>query len=250
VTNVAIYSAIYGDYEASVKPIVGSGAAAFMFTDNPKIAEQCEPAGWRPVLTEAPYAHFEANPANGDPAVVRPMLAHKFWKTHPREAFWTVEMNPDVSIWLDGSMELVLMRTEFASRCLAALGDDDWSVMPHPWRNCIFDEAVYSSTLIFRYNPAAMMRQHDAYLEAGHPRGWGLFATGNMVRRHTDAVQAVGQDWWLENLMWSHQDQISLPFMFAKHTQSIGWAGQCLGPLKWNANLPWGEFWKLHPHGA
>ncbi|HET6482086.1 MAG TPA: hypothetical protein VFG35_18930, partial [Actinoplanes sp.] len=137
---------------------------------------------------------------------------------------------------------------ELLDRCLAALGDDDWSVMRHPWRNCVFDEATYSATLVTRYDSAAMMRQHDRYLSDvwNHPRGWGLFATGNMVRRHTNTVWCLGEEWWGHNQTFSHQDQISLPVLFRTYAE-----GDHIGPrLRWNANLPWGEMWHLHPHGC
>lgn len=258
--RVAVYSAIYGDYEATAKPLPpGLPCPAVMFTDQAEIARSALNGGWRTVLSKAPYEHFEANPANGDPEVVRPMLAHKFWKTHPVEAMWTAAnevpswpVATDVSIWLDGSMEISVDGQTFVDRCVAALGEDDWSVMPHPWRNCIFDEAVYSSTLIFRYDGAAMMRQHDRYADPpwSHPRGWGLFATGHMVRRHNGVVRALGQDWWFHNINYSHQDQLSLPPLM-RHYADPETAG--LGhdrAIRWNCNLPWGELWHLHPHGA
>lgn len=250
--RVAIYSAIYGDYEATAKRLPPDlDVPAIMFTDQARIVESGIEAGWKVMVTTAPYGQFRANPANGDPAIVAPMLAHKFWKTHPREAFWSIEgefgvEEPDVSIWLDGSMEINVPGSVFVDLNLLALGDDDWSVMRHPWRSCVFDEAVYSSTLIYRYDGPAMMRQHDAYLEAGHPRGWGLFATGHMVRRHTPLVAEIGVDWWAQNLVYSHQDQLSLPFLFWKYGQSPDRGHD----LRWNTSLPWAQMWNLHPHGA
>lgn len=240
--RVAVYSAIYGSYEATAKRLPPDlPCPAFMFTDRADLPGQAMKAGWSVVESRAPYSKFTPNPANGDPEIVRPMLAHKFWKTHPAEAMAVVGCDADITIWLDGSMEIKVGGQEFVDRCLAALGDDDWSVMRHPWRACLFEEAVYSSTLIFRYDPAAMMRQHDHYLEAGHPRDWGLFATGHMVRRQNELVEIAGEEWWDENLTWSHQDQISLPWIF----QEFG-TDQA---LKWNADLPWGELWHLRAHG-
>jgi hypothetical protein len=248
--RVAIYSSIMGGYEATAKPLPHDlPCPAYMFTDRTDLARQCRSAGWRPIVSNGPYGHFEPDPANGDPAVVRPMLAHKYWKTHPVEAMETAEQhNVDVSVWMDGSMQVGgrLPGQEFVDRCLGALGDDDWSLMRHPWRSCIYDEAVYSSTLIYRYDSAAMMRQHDHYRDGwAHPSHWGLFATGMMVRRHTKAVTELGEAWWWHNLKWSHQDQISLPVL-------IRTASGARDDFRWNANLPWlldGGV-ELHPHGA
>lgn len=252
--KVAIYSSIMGDYEATAKPLPPDlDVPAIMFTDNPRIVEQAPAAGWTVVETSWPYELFEANPANGDPAITRPMLAHKYWKTHPAEAMRFAGM-PDVeaSIWLDGSMQIRGGGSEFVANNLAALGDDDWSLMSHPWRRCVFDEAVYSSTLIFRYDSAAMMRQHDRYLKQGHPRGWGLFATGHMVRRHSHAANELGRHWWNHNVEFSHQDQISLPVLMrwyedpATHEEYVPGARH----VRWNTNVPWWTWTDLHPHGA
>jgi hypothetical protein len=252
-TNVVVYSAIYGNYEATAKPLPPDlPCPAIMFTDRADLATQAERVGWTAALHQSIYDQFIVDPANGDPAVTRPMLAHKWWKTHPIESdqvadkMRLVDQVADVSIWLDGSMQIKVSGPEFVDRCLAALGEDDWSLMRHPWRSCVFEEAVYSSTLIYRYDSAAMMRQHDAYLQAEHPRNWGLFATGHMVRRHTETVHAIGEDWWAHNLAFSHQDQLSLPFLIHKYENC---PDERFRP-RWNANLPWGELWTLHPHGA
>lgn len=245
--NVAVYSAIYGGYERVAQPLPADlPCPAFMFTDSFEIAEQAETVGWY-ASVGPPAEEFDVDPANGDPAITRPMLEHKYWKTHPIEAMrrpWRTggDDDVDVSIWLDGNMRINVSGEEFVKRCLAALGDDDWSVMRHPWRDCIFDEAVYSSTLIYRYDGAAMLRQHDHYLAVGHPRHGGLLASGHMVRRHTPLVEQAGNRWWVENLTWSHQDQISLPFILRQ--------AEIFEGLRWNAGLPWGGMWDLLPHGC
>ncbi len=257
--KVGIYSAIYGPYEATAKPLPPDAphVIAHMFTDRDDLAEQARAVGWHAIVDRGPYRRFDLLVANGDPTIVEPMLAHKWWKTHPVEAMASAWLSnpggaPDVTIWLDGSMEIKGTREGFVEKCLAALGDDDWSVMRHPWRKCVYDEAVYSSTLIHRYDPAAMMRQHDHYLEQGHPRGWGLFATGNMIRRQSSVVADVGHHWWGHNVNHSHQDQLSLPVLFRWYEDPITHARFVPGAtrLRWNANLPWGELWELHPHGA
>jgi hypothetical protein len=242
--RVALLSAVYGGYEGTPKRVPADlPVPAVMFTDSRDFARAAAAVGWIPAVIKPPVS-FEVNPANGDPAVVRPMLEHKYWKTHPQVAMSCVGLAADVdtTIWLDGSMEINCSGQSFVDRNLAALGDDDWSAMAHPWRRCVFAEAVYSSTLVFRYDSAAMLRQHDHYLEMGHPRGWGLFATGHMVRRHTAQVAALGERWWQHNLIWSHQDQLSLPVLMRRAAE--------LGELRHNTNLPWAGSWELHPHGA
>lgn len=241
--TVAIYSAIYGDYEATAKRLpVDLDVPAIMLTDNEQIAERAPHAGWTVVFDASVHGYFEDDPTKGDPAITRPMLAHKWWKTHPGDAMAAAGLpDVDVTIWLDGSMEILLPGPEFVVRNLAALGDDDWACVPHPARSCIYPEAAYSATLTWRYDGPAITRQAEFYRNVvGHPANWGLFATGHCVRRHTDAVLEVGRRWWDECVNWSHQDQLSLPVLFEIYSRRI----------RWNANLPWHEWWKLHPHGA
>lgn len=247
--RVAIYSAIYGSYEATAKPLPADlPYPAFLLTDSEVLAHSAVQMGWCTSAVRTP--DFEVDPANGDPAITRPMLEHKYWKTHPIEAMEAMSWDEpvDISIWLDGNMQINGSGQAFVDRCLAALGDDDWSVMRHPFRNCVYAEAEYTATVCaFRYDAAAIRRQVAAYEQPpwSHPRGWGLPATGHMVRRQTPIVQAAGEAWWALNLRHSHQDQISLPVVFRE------FAAPEPGPaLRFNYNLPWGELWELHPHGS
>lgn len=257
-TRVAVYTAIFGGYEATAQPLpadLHKVATAHLFTDSDEIFDQARAVGWHGVWTKHAYGLFEPNPANGDPAITRPMLAHKWYKTHPVAAMESAWMSnpegmPDVSIWLDGNMRIKVGGVEFVERCLAALGPDDWSAMRHPWRNCIYTEAEYTATVCaWRYDAAAIRRQAAAYEAAGYPRGAGLQATGFMVRRHTPLVEAIGEAWWQENLTWSHQDQISLPFVLG-HARDNGATAFLDRGFGYNEDLPWGELWDLLPHGS
>lgn len=169
----------------------------------------------------------------GEPSITAPMLAHKYWKCHPATALPDV----DISMWIDGSMEVITQ--DYVKLCLEALGDDDWSLVPHPARNCIYPEASYSATLTWRYDPVSITAQAEFY-KSFHPKGWGLFATGANVRRHTPEVLELSHQWWNECLNWSHQDQLSLPVLLRLAE----------GKVKWNKNLPWFQWWHLHEHGS
>lgn len=242
--KLALYSAIFGKYEATAKLLPADiGIPAIMYTDNPTIADQAPAAGWRVVFDESVYERFQANPANGDPAITVPMLAHKYWKTHPLEAMKAAGLDVDASIWIDGNMQITSMPgVEWVARNVAALGDDDWSLMAHPWRDCVYTEQAYTAAVCWgRYSVEAMARQIAAIEASGHPRGWGLFATGHMIRRHVDAVVATCNVWWDHNVEYSHQDQLSLPPLVRIATE--------MRELRWNTNLPWG-LWTLHQHGG
>jgi len=224
--RIGLYTAVYGGYETP-KPI-SLGIPCVMYTDSEEVAEKAEVIGW----TVKVVKHYVTT-LRGAPSVVGPMLAHKWWKTHPHEAL----PDADVSLWIDGSMELTV--GDYVERAIAALQEDDWACVPHPARNCIYPEARFSATLA-RYDAPSILAQARFYQEVvGHPVSWGLVATGANVRRHTDSVIELSEQWWQECINWSHQDQLSLPVLFRLSE----------GKVKWNMNLPWHQWWHLHQHG-
>jgi len=213
--KVGIYTAVYGGYETPKK--LPDNLEGVLYTDNPDLVA---PSNWDVRVRNMEHV------APGDP-----MMQHKWWKTHPEDAMPGV----DVSLWIDGSMEVTT--GDYVERCVAALGGDDWATVRHPHRFCIYPEAAFSATLA-RYFGQPILQQADFYRTIGHPADWGLHATGSNARRHTDLVLEISDLWWEECVRWSHQDQLSLPVLFRLRPE-----------LKWNYNIPWFDWWYLHPHG-
>lgn len=228
--NVALYTAIYGPYERTVRRARVS-CPAYFYTDTQAMADAAAAAGWQPRIV--PHS---VTTLNGAIATVEPMLNHKWWKTHPELGC----PGADVSLWIDGSMEILV--DDYVERCLALLGEDDWAMMPHPERDCALLEAEYSAVLHWRYDPPTLLRQLAHYRDVvGHPPHWGLPASGRNVRRHTPEVLAMCADWWGHNLEWSHQDQVSLPVLMREYE----------GKVRFNYRLPWYDGTVgLHEHGT
>jgi hypothetical protein len=225
--RIGLYTAIYGESDW-VKPVPDIDCPCFLYTDSYQTAQQAMNQGWNVEIV----AHGIAT-LKGEPRIVAPMMAHKWWKTHPELALPGV----DVSLWIDGSMEVITQ--DYVKLCLEALGDDDWACVPHPVRHCIYPEADFSATLTWRYDGPSILAQRDHYRQF-HPANWGLFATGANARRHTDEVVKLSHNWWDECINWSHQDQISLPVLLRLYD----------GRVKWNQHLPWFQWWHLHEHGS
>ena len=210
--KVVVYSALYGGYEPP-RWLPDLGVQALMFTDDVNLLVP----GWT----------VRYDPL---PDVETPMLAAKYWKCHPHDA----APHADVSLWLDASM--TVHAEDYVDLCLAALGDDDWAMVKHPVRDCVFDEADFSLTMP-RYAGTRIREQMQVY-RAWHPAHWGLFANGANARRHTPSVKWLGLQWWWECHNWSYQDQLSLPVL-------VRLAGD---DLKWNTNIPWGQWWTAGLH--
>jgi hypothetical protein len=226
-TRVSLYTAIYGKYD-SVKPVPPLlGVPALLYTDNLATADDAHDKGWTPFVVPHSVATL-----NGAPGITQPMMSHKWWKTHPEKG----APDADVSIWIDGSMEII--HPDFVLATLDALGEDDWALMPHPERHCIYPEAELSANLHWRYD-AVSIREQAHHYESFHPAGWGLVATGFCARRHTEQVLKLSHHWWEECLLWSHQDQLSLPVLLRLFE----------GKVRFNWNLPWHKWWILHGHG-
>lgn len=220
--KVALTSAIYGGYDRP-KQLPGDLEleAAFLFTDSEKTRQEAEEAGWTGIL----------DPMEDLPT---PMLRAKWWKTHPLSA----APGYDVSIWLDGSMTIVV--GDFVQKCLQALGDDDISMTPHPERNCIYPEAELTASLA-RYGDCDPRRQVEHYRQMlSWPVNAGLMASGAATRRHNELVRQWGEFWWDECVNWTYQDQLSLPVI----THIMAERG-----LRWNKNMPWFQWWHLTGHG-
>ena len=241
-----VYSAIYGGYDEPKPLPAGLDCPAVMFTDSEDTAAAAGDLGWLPFVVRHGIAT-----RNGNPAKTGPMLAHKYWKTHPVRALTAVGYTEDqcclrVALWVDGS--LAIQTPDYGARCLRALGRDDIALTPHPWRDCAIAEGEYSATLP-RYRGTGVDAQTRFYADhVGHPRGWGLFASGAIAWRITGSVEEFGEYWWKECLTWSHQDQVSLPVMLRLMEK-----GQLPGvdqKLRWNSNLPWEQWWHLNHHAV
>ena len=191
-SNVAILSAVYDHYD-ELKPVLPQSGVEVdwvFVTDDPVIGAKETFRGWRVVYEPHPGVH--------------PNRAAK----HPKYEPWKYTDVP-VSLWVDASFRIVSDR--FAAEATAGLTDDEpIAQFVHPWRDCLFAEARESAGLA-KYAGEPVLEQAEHY-RGFHPEGWGLWATGVIARRHTDAVRDLGMGWLDETYRWSFQDQISQPF--------------------------------------
>lgn len=206
--SAVVYTAIAGGYDELKQPVAQDTDCEFVcFTD---AAGPARVGAWRMV-------RFEADPK------VHPRLRAKFkilsheyfrdgrWKL----SFWSFARRLDVSIWVDGSLAIESPR--FVSDMRARLGDGEWAMFAHPDRDCIYEEAELSATLP-KYQGLPIREQVEAY-RGLVPAHSGLFACGIIVRREpvSDRLRAAAQSWWEENVKWTYQDQLSLPYVWQKH---------------------------------
>lgn len=112
------------------------------------------------------------------------------------------------TIWLDASYRV--FSPLFAAQALACAKPIAQFV--HPWRDCIYEEGDFSRTLgKYRDEGATIHAQLREYDSIGHPRKWGLWATGVIARKHTEEIDLMGHQWLREIRRHSFQDQLSEP---------------------------------------
>lgn len=183
--DIAIVTAVYDAYD-TVKPVLAQAGVEvewILVTDS----EPADVKGWRVVVEPRPD--------------VPPNRAAKAAKFEP----WKYTDAP-ASIWIDASFRVV--SPDFAAAAIALAKPIAQFV--HPWRDCLFAEAVEIAAL--GMDPEGVAGWQTArYREAGHPVGWGLWASGVIARRHTAAVRRMGAAWAREVGAGSARDQVSQP---------------------------------------
>jgi hypothetical protein len=185
--DVAIVTAVYDAYD-TVKPVLAQAGADVewvLVTDS----EPADAKGWRVVVEPRPD--------------VPPNRAAKAAKFEP----WKYTDAP-ASIWIDASFRVVSQ--DFAAEVVELAKPIAQFV--HPWRDCLYAEAVEIAALGKDPDGVAAW-QTKRYREAGHPTGWGLWASGVIARRHTAAVKRMGAAWAREVESGSARDQVSQPFV-------------------------------------
>jgi Protein of unknown function (DUF616) len=209
--TAVVYTAIAGGYDELKQPVAQDAAVEFVcFTD----ADWPQRVGaWRIAPLNAESGQHPRLSAK------RPkILSHEFfpqgrWKAP--SSLWPFARKFDLSIWIDGSIEI--RSPSFVSDMRQRLGEADWAMFVHPDRDCIYEEAELSLTLP-KYQGLPIREQVASYRTSVEPHA-GLYACGVVVRREpaSELLQAATQSWWDENVRWTYQDQLSLPYVWSKH---------------------------------
>lgn len=199
--RVAVYTTIFGNYD-HLKPIPKQITQAdyFCITDDAIVSQTCIPDSekWEIVEVKTPRTDLH------------PRMRAKFFKAFP----WEVEQlrGYEVVIFIDGSIQI--QSPDFIGYCVSHL-KNDILMFNHPQRNCIYEEASHSRTMI-KYQTEDLENQ-VAYYRKFHPEKSGLWACGIIVRRPTERIRAAMMSWFHENIKFTWQDQISMPVILRIH---------------------------------
>lgn len=157
------------------------------------------------------------------------------FKSNP---FW-FRRRYDLSIWIDGSLQI--KSSSFVRDMRQYVYDAPWAMFSHPDRDCIYDEAVVSAAMR-KYRNLPLFEQVESYRSAVPPHS-GLYACTIIVRKEPIPAELsdVNRRWYQENLKWTYQDQLSLPYVL-RNTDSL------LHPARIKESLWHNQWFNFLPH--
>ena len=116
----------------------------------------------------------------------------------------------DLTIWIDGNMLLNGDPLQHLPMILSHPAD--MALVIHPMRNCVYEEAKVIKKLRKDTNYTRLTSQIQEMKNYAYPARQGLYESGFMIRVNNDRVNPVMNRWWQQVLLYSHRDQLSLPY--------------------------------------
>lgn len=192
--KTAVYTSVVGDYDYLGQHLFQDGVDYLFYTDGKSQPLQSE---WKvKMLPDIYHLH--------------PRRVAKLPKTNPH--FFSDLSSYKYTIWIDGGMEII--SENFVTQLLSYLGDG-LLLSPHfDMRDCAYGEATIRPA---KYASEPMDEQVNFYRADGFPTNQGLYEGGIIARdMDNNRVRELGQMWYIHNLIFSYQDQISLPYCLWK----------------------------------
>jgi hypothetical protein len=118
------------------------------------------------------------------------------------------------------------------------LGTNEIILFKHPERNNVESE-VNVSMKIPKYQHYDLSGQLRYLQSCGFKDDFGLFAGGIIGRVHNENVKSFGNEWLAQNLLYSPQDQVCLPYLLQKYEIKHTTVNEDLwgGPFSWVKHL-------------
>ena len=189
VVKKVVYTAIYGNYDQPLKPIVDNPEwDHILFTDNSTLDSNI----WQKVIMKP----------------TRPFLQSRYVKLLYHS---TIINKYDLILWIDANILIRCDLNEFAEK-----NPEEFVLLKHPDRDNIAEEARVCIKLK-KDHASKINNQVEKYRKVGYKFDNGLAATGIMLRRNTDNVKQFCLKWWEELASGSIRDQLSFNYVLWKH---------------------------------
>jgi hypothetical protein len=219
--RVAIITSIYGNYDdLKIQNIKNKDLIDwYCFTDNKGVKSDT----WKIIntpyhLLNEKYEHknyknsFSTLVKNENSKKTLNMMSAKYYKMKGHEI--DILKNYEYFIWMDGSL---FLRDNFITN-IYELIKKNYNLInfKHTKRNNIKDE-IDASLFMGKYNSQNLTEQYNEYILSGFPDNIGLTENTMSVRKNTETINKLYDDWWLHNLKYSFQDQVSYPYVIWKN---------------------------------
>jgi hypothetical protein len=135
-----------------------------------------------------------------------PRLAAKMYKVLPHHF---LPEDTQWSIWVDGNITLNVSPGWLIKQTYPR----EIGVFKHGERQCLYEEGRFCKK-IGKGNPGKIDEQLIRYKEMGFPKDSGLWFCGVLVRKHTERIRRLNEEWWGHICRYSQRDQISFPVVF------------------------------------
>jgi hypothetical protein len=211
--RVCVYTAIYGGYDPLREQAAQSVPTDFVcFTDSADLT------------VSPPWIVVH----NQDRQALHPRMRAKYFKILSHQVFPNGTLDRtivapalhedkyDYLIWVDGSVQI--KSPTFVEKIISHIPERGWTMLRHPDRDCIYDEAGASlREHPTKYGHLPIVEQVESYRSEGYPEHNGLMANTIIGRASNDRdLDTINDLWWHENLRWTYQDQLSLPYVLWK----------------------------------
>ena len=214
--KVGIVTGVYGSYDPIRGLPDGHGFDdAVIVTDDPNATG----SGWRTLVVPQPGRH--------------PRLAAKL----PTMLPWRFT-DCDLIVWIDASFEVLDGR--WAEFVRFELGRYPFMAFRHPdVRTCYTQEALFCYEWE-KYRDWPLLEQVGYYQSQGMPESFGLWACGVLGwDTRQPWARSLGEQWWAQNMAWTIQDQVSLPWVLWRN----GWR-----PGVWSCHQFMNGMLQYHDH--
>lgn len=182
-----VYTAIFGDYDTLQEPaIVSPGVRYVCFSDK--------------VIRNRVWSSIVTNPGHDSIRNARDIKVrlHK-WLPGFTEALW-IDANQQINCEVNKLFDLHY---------------GNITLMKHPWRDCIYEEAKECIRL-GKDKQEIINLQLREYFKEGLPERSGLAATGLMIRKNEPEINDFCEKWFEEIKKGSCRDQLSFNYVLWK----------------------------------
>jgi hypothetical protein len=129
----------------------------------------------------------------------------------------------DIVIYVDGKIQILAY--DFLQQCIDGLGENDFAMLRHGERDCIYKEIDHIEAKVkagdpyhvARYKDKPIRAQVEAYRQDGYPSGAGLGDCCIFIYRRFSWVMMMLNDWWDDVYINNAFDQTAVRYHAWKH---------------------------------